>query len=631
MPKFAIFLIALLALGGSGRVRAVEPLPADFMPSDQVKPGMVGEGRTVFKGFKVEPFKVEILGVQHNAMPGCNMILGRLYGPFLEKHGVVAGMSGSPVFVQGKLIGAVAYGWSAAYEPYCGITPIEQMWTVWQSIGQPGLTEASQRHPDGGNHTQAWDWPAAWQTYQQKFLGQGPAEMSEATTGFKLSLPALAGFKGEMHPLWSPLFLSGASAKSERMLRNFFASQGLELMGSGTMAGSSAGNAGGEPAPPIENGSSLGVPILSGDLSLSGVGTVTYRSGDKLIAFGHPMFFQGGVAVPMAHAYIYGFMESYQRSFKMGDVREEIGTIDQDRQFAIGGKLGPAPPRVPISVQIKGTAASRPRPFHFSCWKYKDYLPMMTAIATQEAFTSSVAEGGELTAEINYRITLADGRVIQKQFHESSNDSLIDPPVMSLLFDMFLLVDNPYREADIQSVDVVIDVKPGYREAELIAARAEHNAFLAGDQVRVVGRFRPWHGEEFDRTFSLDLPKDLRPGSYVVHLADSRSATRIEKTHRPELFAPRDFDGLVQMAQQANHADDQLALYLFEPALDLNLNGYGMGSLPGTTAALIQNTAPANLQQQTVGRLLACQEQKTGETVSGSQSFVIQVVDHFNE
>src|SRR5690554_3189456 len=132
LRQLLMFMVAAcLAVWTLCQTSIAEPLPPEFMPSSEVRPGMIGEGRTVFRGFEVETFRAEILGVDHNAMPGSNMILARLEGPFLEQHGVVAGMSGSPVFINGRLIGAVAYGWSFSYVPICGITPIEDMWTVW--------------------------------------------------------------------------------------------------------------------------------------------------------------------------------------------------------------------------------------------------------------------------------------------------------------------------------------------------------------------------------------------------------------------------------------------------------------------------------------------------------------------
>lgn len=616
--------------------RAAEPLPSDFMPVSQIRPGMIGEGRTVFKGYKVEPFKVEILGIQHNSMAGCDMIVGKLEGQLLEKHGVVAGMSGSPVFIDGKLIGAVAYGWSYSYAPYCGITPIEQMWTVWRSIGQPSLAEAR----SGGSRiagitgfAPAWDWENDWKQYRQMLQGKGSggAGRESVSAGFRPELPELAHVKGEMRPVWSPMFCSGASPATNRLLRGFFASRGIELMGAGGVSGSGGGSSSDDPAPEMEHGSSVGVPILSGDLSLAGVGTVTYRKGDKMIAFGHPMFFKGGTSAPMAQAYIVGFMQSYERSFKMGDVRDVIGTIDQDRLFAIGGKLGEGPARVPITVQVNGPGASRPRTYNFSCWKNREFLPTMAAAAAQEAFSASVAESGDLTARIAYAVTLTDGRVVRKSFVQSDRGDLISNPVSSLLFDMFMLEENPFQEADIKAIDMTVSVEPGVHQDALVAARLVHASYRPGDRVTVLGRFRAWHGEDYERPFTLDLPRELPEGSYVIHLADANGALRIERANHPCTFAPRDFDGVVSLLQQNNIAENELRLYLFEPATDVNIDGHALDRLPFTMSSLIQNTAPVQTQHQSIGRELACQVHQTDGLLIGSQSLVVQVTNRISE
>lgn len=627
--------LAILLLAARPARAAQEPLPDDFMPSSQVKPGMIGEGRTVFHGYKVEPFKVQILGVQHNNMAGCDLILAKLDGPLLEKHGVVAGMSGSPVFIDGKLIGAVSYGWSYAYAPYCGITPIEQMWTVWQSIGEPALAEIHDNGPlpvsvDGASV--AWDWEPAWHRYQQMMQGEKAGGGHETTSaGFRPDLPELKGVQGEMRPVFSPMFVSSASPATARLLHGFFASRGVELMSAGSLSGSGGGSGPAEEAPEIENGSALGVPLLSGDMSLAGVGTVTYRKGNKLIAFGHPMFFKGGTSAPMAQAYILGFMQSYERSFKLGDVRDVVGTIDQDRLFAIGGKLGESPSRVPITVQVRGSGCSRPRTYHFSCWKNREYVPTMSASAAQEAYSASVAEGGDLTAKVAYDVKLADGRLIHKEFFESDRGSVISQPISAMLFDMFLLEENPFHEADIKSIEMTVDVTPGVHQDQLVSTRLEHATCRPGDRVNVVGRFRPWHGEEYERSFGMDLPRDLAPGNYVLHLTDSQGAMRVERANHPCCYAPRDFDGVVGLIQNSDISDDELRLYLFEPATDLNINGFAMDRLPVSMGAMMQTTAPPQTQYQSVGRELACQVQHAGVLVIGSQSLVLQVSNHIDE
>jgi hypothetical protein len=256
----------------------------------------------------------------------------------------------------------------------------------------------------------------------------------------------------------------------------------------------------------------------------------------------------------------------------------------------------------------------------------------MSATSMQEAFSASVAEGGELAADLDYRITLSDGQTIRKHFHDSAKgSSLVDQFVSSMLFDMFLLVENPFHEANVHSIDAEMTVRPGLQQTVFIGARLEHPAFLAGDRVRVTGRFRPWREQEYDRDFYFDLPRDLRPGTYVLHLADNNGALHIEKANRPENFMPRDYNGILRFIEHSAGSDDELKLYLFEPATDLNLSGYALAQLPSTTAMLIQSTAPPRLQLQSVGKLLSVTTQHMPESIYGTQTLMIQVVDHFNE
>jgi hypothetical protein len=606
-----------------------EPLPDEFMTVDRIRPGMVGEGRTVFQGYKIETFKAEILGVEYNSFAGGDIIYARLSGGPLEQHGVAAGMSGSPVYIDGKLIGAVAYSWSFAYKPYCGITPIEQMWTVFRNIGK--LPRPVERRGGAGGVAggvgQPWNWQADWDRYQAALNGQ--ADPPSVSRGFRPNLPALTGVEGELRPLTTPLFLSGASPQTERLLRRYFASRGLELFGSGSLSGSSGGRR--EPAPPIEAGSALGVPLLSGDLALAAVGTATWRRGDRLIAFGHPMFFDGSVNVPMAPAYIFGIMQSYARPFKLGEVGEAVGTIDQDRLYGVGGMFGPTPPRVPITVRVEGDAVANARPYSFSCWEDPDMLPTLTLAALQEAYVTSVAEGGKLTADVRYTITLGDGRRVEKTLRASAEGMVVNQPLSSLLMDLFLLLKNPFAEADLASIDVGLRVWPGRHEDALLAVQTDHDAYKAGEAVRLTATIRPWRGDDYEHCFSIRLPEDLQPGPYVLHVIDAAGAQRMDRMMHPGHYQPRTFDEVVDLVRRVDQPANQLGVALLEPAIDLDLRGEVLGRLPASVEGLIQATAAPRDRQPAVGHLLAQQTFQTPGPVSGSQTVLIQVVDHFDE
>ena len=619
LPRMGI--VMLLWIASAIAVTAAEDLPDRFMTVDQIHPGMIAEGLTVFQGYAIEPFRVEILGVEHNAMPGGDMILGRVDDPRFENHGVAAGMSGSPVFIDGKLIGALAYGWNFSYKPYCGIQPIEQMWTVWNGIDKPGLRESDARRAASGDGDRAWDWASDWDRYRARIDSDEATPSPAAVHGFRPTNPALSGVDGEMRPLWAPMFLSGASERSRNQLRNYLGSMGIELFDAGGLVG----GAGEEPAPPLENGSALGIPILTGDLSLAAVGTVTYREGDKLIAFGHPMFLMGGVSAPMSAAYTFGIMQSYARPFKLSAAREIVGTLDQDRLFGVGGMFNDGPPRVPIRVTVEGPAASRPRTYAFSCWRNRMFLPIMTRIAIAESYTGSVAAGGELTAETTTRITLDDGRRIDNRFIDSSDVPPIFPVLMTMMRDLFLLIENPFLEADIASIDVSIHVRPGIALDRLLWVQPGRSQYRPGDRVRLQARFQRWRADEYERTFEMDLPDDLKPGVYVLHLADAAGSLAIESAHHPGQFQPYDFDDLFDLIGRLATPANQLRLYLFEPAVELDLQGHAMGNLPTSTMQLIQATAPGYLQQKAIGRLVTRRTEHTEAPVSGNASMAIGV------
>lgn len=626
-------LLVLIALATPAA--AQQPLPDDCLPSSRVKPGMEAFGMTVFQGFEVERFEVEILGVEHGAFAKGNMILVRLGGhEYLERHGVVAGMSGSPVYVidpedkRPKMIGAVAYGWSFAYHPYGGVTPIEDMWAVWNSIGKPELQEKTRRGEMDGDSGHAWDWQSAWERYRQRFDGDGGADL--ATARFRPSHPALAGLEGEMVPLMTPLFVSGGSPRTTAELRRFFGSYGLQVLGGGTLAGGSTGG-GAQPSPALQDGSALGVPYLTGDLGLAGVGTVTYTRGDKVIAFGHPMDARGGTETPMAHARVFGFMQSYMRSFKLSEIRETIGTIDQDRQPAIGGRIGPSPATIPIRVRIGGSGAARPRAYEYTAWEEPAYLPALARIALGEAYFASASEGGEYTAELDYTIRLADGRTIRKKLLNASQGYVLGYLTMSLTQDLFNLLDNPFAEADLSGIDAQVTVTGGAGEELLSSAELDYGYYLAGDEMGLTLRLLRWRESEYTRRLQLKLPGGLEPGPYVVHVADAAGAQRLDMANRPSLYAPRDFTDVFEMTAAMDFPENRLRIYLVRPSMHLELGGVRFANLPGSVEAIVRTTAPSDIQRSAIGDILLSRTLEFGAPVLGTQSVSFEIVDKMNQ
>src|SRR5215211_3627675 len=343
------------------------------MPVSEIRPGMVGVGHTVFDGTHVEEFKAHILGVLENIIgPHRNLILARLEGGPLAHTGVIAGMSGSPVYVDGKLIGAVSYALgSFSKEPIAGITPIAEM-TDATALGAPrpagarvhvefpltrdSLTTAFRKALN-------WNRPFADRPADTQFRG---ASALDSVTGDQLGTL--------LRPIATPLVMSGFEPDMAELFGSAFREHGFIPSG-----GSAAGRRNGEKPfdGPLKPGDAVGVMLVGGDMQLGATGTVTHIDGDRVYAFGHPMYNLGPTEFPMTRAYVYTVLPSLFSSMKLSTTGETIGTVVQDRATAIAGRLGAGPKLIPITVSLESSRAAK-QTFHFGVVNDPLFGPLMT-------------------------------------------------------------------------------------------------------------------------------------------------------------------------------------------------------------------------------------------------------------
>lgn len=633
LTAIAVFSLSLIFSGGGAG--ASEPLPDEFMPLSEIRPGMVGEAFSVVNGFELSTYKVEIMGVETGGLPGTSLIICRVEGPSLGQHGIVAGMSGSPVYIEGRLIGALAYGWSFAYEPLGAITPIENMLPILDHVEQPapgedlrGRGKSGMSHGSAGAATKAtrgWDWQRDLEAYLNGTTGtQAPEPLSIQPRSARVR--EIVGDRTlELEPLTSPFTISGASPESVAALDRFMGARGLQLMAAGSNAGSN--ETPDEPAPPIVGGSALSMPLMTGAVTVASTGTVTYRKGDKLIAFGHPAMARGATNMPMAHSYMFGYMQSYDRSFKLGESREVVGSIRQDRTFGVGGIFGTPPERVDLTVRVSGEGTITPREFHFSIWEDADFLPMLTGfVAVPEAIIGSTSASDRATATSRYTIRLSDGRVVEKTQAISSESGIARLLTPALIRDLFLLLSNPYEQANIDSIDVDIDVTQGYRVDTLLAARPRYEQIEAGEDLELELRWLPYREAEYTQNVTVDLPDDLEPGTYVVHLADFRAAQLIQQRHNPGQFEPLSYEETVALTQDLNYPQNRLSAFVFEPTTGLSVRGDSFGNVPSSVELLMAGTAPPQMQGATVGDLLETKDIDYAYPVIANTTLVVEVV-----
>lgn len=623
-------LIRLLAVATifavGGTPAKAGDLPPDVMPLSEVKAGMKGEAFSVVHGFELSRYEVEILGIERGGLPGTDMILATVEGPGIGQHGIVAGMSGSPVYIDGKIIGAVAYGFQFAYRPIAGITPIEAMLPLLDILEEPASASAGPVDSGAAGPVFGWDWRPAWDAYS----GYETVAEPDPAVSLKPTSPELVNTLGseplKMVPLSAPFYVSGLTGAAGPELKAFFAARGLSLMPMGSSAGSN--EAPDEPSPPMVAGSALAIPIMTGDLTISAVGTATYRSGNKILAFGHPGFSRGDMNAPMAQASIIAYMQSYALSFKLAESRELVGSVTQDRRFGIGGVFGESPPRIGIKVNVSGGAANPPRSYTYSMWEDRDFSPMFAMVALSESIGAATGASGQVTGECTYRIRLADGREIVKTDRSASQGGLGARFARPLMQDMFLLLRNPYEQADVESIEIDVRIDPGYGADQLLNAEPRYDRLESGDPLEIETRWRPYRGAEYDRPLKLELPDDLKPGIYVVHLADANTSRRIDQIHNRGKFRPRNFDQIVEVTQALDYPDNEFRVYCFEPALGLSLQGEPIESIPGSIQAPLARSASDSLADPVIGRLVQSETFDSPTPMGGSATFLIEVAPY---
>jgi hypothetical protein len=319
---------------------------------------MNGVGRTEFEGTKIEEFSVEVIGVLENIGPKQSMIVARLEGGPLAKTGVIAGMSGSPVYIDGKLVGAVAYGFPFSKETIGGITPISEMIdaTRTPASGTPAPRAASTRFPvsygPGG--------PKA-PLDRQAFV----AALNRPLPAIPLSAGAMRGdvpshLAGQsLGPLSVPLVFSGFDPATFEWARGIFAGMGFTpVMGTGGKGKIPSA------LPDLQPGGAVGISLIEGDLDLSATGTVTHIDNNRVYAFGHPFYNLGPTQFPMRKAYVYSVFPSLYQSWKISSAADAVGTIDQDRITAVAGTIGKQPRMIPVEVKLK-TSRGQERAYNF--------------------------------------------------------------------------------------------------------------------------------------------------------------------------------------------------------------------------------------------------------------------------
>ncbi len=473
----------------------------DIMPESQIKAGMKATAWTVFQGTEPEPVPIEIVGILKNQWgPKQDIIVGKMGGKAIRS-GVAGGMSGSPVYVDGKLIGAVALRMSVfSPDAICGITPIELMLEI---------NDFDKSRPE------------------------------DAKTPDKVGTQngQVAAINGQMVPIETPLAFAGFHENVLHDFGSMFQQMGIAVAQGGSTTGSTLTTtkpaAGWEHA--LSPGDTVAGVLVDGDMSVTGAGTVTYNDGKRILAFGHPFFNLGPLDMPMTKGEVVMTLASTYQPNKMINSTDVVGALHQDRHSGIEGVLGAESHMVPVSVKVRSLDGKevvvRQKDFHFNVFVHQKWTPYLMMLSLY----NSMSELNEFADEGTYRLA---GKVemnggaqgLSLSNMQSSGEMMPAPMALAGWFgDKFnKLYMNNLSAPDVKRVSVTVDLIPERRVATIENAWVPDADVRPGDTVPVKVFLRPYRGESIERDLTVKVPEGIGRGDHRLLLSDADTLNRMQ-------------------------------------------------------------------------------------------------------
>jgi SpoIVB peptidase S55 len=589
----------------AGVLVATLPAQSTFYPLDQVRPGQVGVGRTVFAGDAIEEFKVNILGVIHNIIgPQRDLILAKLEGGPLASTGVIQGMSGSPVFIDGRLVGAVSYALgSFPREPFAGITPIEEMTAAVRGGGpRPSTTDA------------ALAWPASTSdamAYLNRLAERAAAPLRSSSADIGLVGPAaLAELIPTLRPIGAAMVFSGFEPEIDRQMR-----QALSPAGAPTTTAVTPARAGG--TNDLRPGDPIGVSLIRGDLEMGATGTVTYVDGTNVYAFGHPFLNLGPTSFAMTRAHVFTVLPSLEASLKIASLGPVIGIMSQDRATAIGGTLGAGPNELVVTIALAGTR-SPTHPFTFYVMQDQTLTPLFTYVAILNALTGYQRQAGAMS--ITAKGTISFGSAGQVDIDDAfSGDSALTQAATALTAPIGAAVGNEFRAAFPDKLDLTLSVSEQQQGATIERAWLDTTKPRFGATHSLQVQLRDYRGSVETLSIPVTMPQSAT-GPLTLLVSDATTLANLEQRElRPG--KPTSWAALLDQLN-ATRRNNRLYVRLISPGTGAVVAGDTLPALPANVRSILD--ADASVSSSTVSRaVVGAWERRLDRVVRGSRELTI--------
>jgi len=565
----ALALLSSVTLPAQTSPVAAGPPPSSggFFPLSEIRKGMTATAWTVFQGDRPEPMQVEILGVLRGARgPGHDMILAQLHGAKPEYTGVVAGMSGSPVYIGNRLLGSLSYRIGQfSKDPIAGITPIEQMLEVRdmpiQGLGVRDQGLGSSR-PEGNS-------------------GEPRSTSAQASTTTGMNFQAME----------TPLVMSGFQPDAIKLWQMQMAGTGLETVAAGGVGGSSRLGLDDEPSAKalaaMVPGSAVSAQLVRGDIEIAATCTVTYIDPEQLLACGHPLLQAGPVSLPMTTTEVVATLASPLNAFKIVNTGELIGAFTEDRDSAIRGVLGLKPHMIPVHITVHSSAGIRK--LNVEILDLPALTPQAMLVSLYEALLESNQSSDETSYHLTGSIGLANYPASPIDEWASAGDSGSAPLALALLAATRFnrIYSNGARQGAVRAVDLNVEAIPRRIDVQLDTARIVSGDILrAGDTVVVEATIRPWQQPARNVRIPVKLPDRLGGGNLRLLVSD---AGTLDRTLDQPRFSSRPADLETVLAQaRARHAADRIYVSLLVPETQAGVGGQALTSLPLSVANALE-------------------------------------------
>jgi hypothetical protein len=605
-----VFVIALLA------VATGLPAQSRTMAVDEIRAGMVGIGRTVFEGDRLDEFKVQIIGVLRNSIgPRRNLILARLEGGPLANTGVIAGMSGSPVYIDGRLVGAVSYSLGQfSKEPIAGITPIGEM---TEDATLPGPRRQVARVDLPMPLTQ----DGLRASLRQAFAWIRPFADSPSDVQVFGDTSLNAGIGTLLRPIATPLSFGGFDPIVIEPVASAFRDQGFAtVMAASAQLAQSQVPSGPRALPALRPGDPIGVGLMNGDFEVGATGTVTEVDGDRVYAFGHPFYQLGPTQFPMTRAHVLTVLPSLAASQKIASTGDVVGIVQQDRATTIAGTLGPGPSMIPVRLTLSSERGTR-KTFTIGIVRDQLFTPLLAYVAILNTLTSYERQNGVATYALRGAATVKKyGNVDFEDLFTGDQPSV--GAAASIVGPINLLMRNAFEDVELEGLNLEIDASEQPRSATLERVWVDGARVKAGTPANLKVLLRTYRGDEITKAVTIQIPANAR-GSVSVMVADG---VRLSQWESRELqVQPLQTHGLPQMIRVLNSARKNNRLYVRLITRDDGavVRGEPLAALPGSVLAVLESDRNGGSFRPLQNALVGEWEITPGMAVSGSRTLTL--------